>query len=103
MKKIANRDTAMGVYLSTEQINPTMRAWSIGNISGGRGSDVNSNLDFIDRYARLVGVRAEDVSKKETLDEKIIDALKVEKAFEFKGRVYVPVSKDLGFSGLKQQ
>ena len=91
VKKTYGSNKAMGIYLGFEQKKPTMMAWHIeephrkSNASGFKG---------LNDFTHLVGVSAEGASPKETLDEKVLNALKVGQTFEFNGQLYAPVSKN---------
>ena len=62
---------AMKIGLASKEENPTMRAWVVYYL--GNGSSANGCYGRLDITARLVGLRTEGASKKENLDEKIIN------------------------------
>ncbi len=62
---------AMGVWLASEQEQPTLRAWTVDGLLYRSWSCANGGGDLYGNYglARLVGVRAEGAAQKEGLDE----------------------------------
>jgi len=70
--QVCNDNYAMRIclYLGSEQENPMMRDWFVDSLDDR--SDVGGNSPLY-HSARLVGVRAEGASQKETLDEKVIN------------------------------
>ena len=68
-----NYDQLMGVYLASEQTEPTMRAWFLGGFGRGSYAGGRSGLNYYD--ARLLGVDAVGALQNSELEKKVLKAL----------------------------